>query len=89
MHKHTVADMVYRKIRTRLSALDGRTLTVVKNTAATAVMKAGVLACSLIMVPITLDYLNAENYGIWMAMKISLRALQKSSQSITPENGFQ
>ena len=68
MHKHTVADMVYRKIRTRLSALDGRTLTVVKNTAATAVMKAGVLACSLIMVPITLDYLNAENYGIWMAM---------------------
>lgn len=60
--------MVYRKIRNRLSALDGRTLTVVKNSAATAVMKAGVLACSLIMVPITLDYLDAENYGIWMAM---------------------
>ncbi|MCI5817422.1 MAG: hypothetical protein MR017_00975 [Paraprevotella sp.] len=35
---------------------------------ATALMKVAVLLCSLIMVPITLNYLNAENYGIWMAM---------------------
>ena len=60
--------MIYGKIKKRLSELDGRTLTVVKNTVATAVMKASVLACSLIMVPVTLDYLNKENYGIWMAM---------------------
>ncbi len=31
-------------------------------------MKVAALACSLVMVPITIDYLNAENYGIWMAM---------------------
>lgn len=60
--------MVYNNIRKRLSALDGRTLVVVKNSMATAVMKMGVLACSLIMVPVTLDYLDNENYGIWMAM---------------------
>lgn len=60
--------MIYRKIKGRLSSLDGRTRTVVRNSMATAVMKAGVLACSLVMVPITLDYLDSENYGIWMAM---------------------
>ena len=60
--------MIYSSIRKRLSTLDGRTLTVVKNSAATAVMKICTLACSLVMVPITLDYLNPENYGIWMAM---------------------
>lgn len=60
--------MIYSSIRKRLSTLDGRTLTVVKNSAATAMMKVGILACSLIMVPVTLDYLDTENYGIWMAM---------------------
>lgn len=60
--------MVYNVIKNRLSAFDGRTKNVVKNTAATAMMKVGTFACSLIMVPITLDYLDNENYGIWMAM---------------------
>ncbi|MCM1078150.1 MAG: hypothetical protein NC344_01875 [Bacteroidales bacterium] len=60
--------MIYTNIKKKLSALDQRTLTVAKNSIATAVMKAGVLACSLIMVPVTLDYLDTENYGIWMAM---------------------
>ncbi len=60
--------MFCKKIKLRMSEIDSRTKNVVKNSAATALMKAGVLACSLIMVPITLDYLNPENYGIWMAM---------------------
>lgn len=60
--------MICNNIKKRLSALDGRTLVVVRNSVATAAMKAGVLACSLIMVPVTLDYLDTENYGIWMAM---------------------
>lgn len=60
--------MIYHNIKKRLSTIDGRTLTVTKNTVATAVMKAGILACSLIMVPITLNYLDTENYGVWMAM---------------------
>ncbi len=60
--------MIYDNIRNRLSALDKRTFIVVKNSMATAVMRVGVLLCSLIMVPITLDYLDTENYGVWMAM---------------------
>lgn len=60
--------MIYSSIKKKVMSLDARTLLVMKNTAVTAVMKAGVLACSLIMVPITLGYLNKENYGIWMAM---------------------
>ena len=60
--------MIYDNIRNRLSALDKRTFIVVKNSMATAVMRVGVLLCSLIMVPITLDYLDTENYGVWMAV---------------------
>lgn len=60
--------MIYDSIKKKVASLDARTLIVIKNTVATALMKTGVLACSLIMVPITLDYLNTENYGIWMAM---------------------
>ncbi len=60
--------MAFSKIKQRLSASDGRTRNVLKNTVAVAAMKVGTLVCSLVMVPITLDYLDAENYGIWMAM---------------------
>ena len=60
--------MIYRKIKTKMSEYDKRTLNVIRNSIATAVLKVGILVCSLIMVPITLDYLNPENYGIWMAM---------------------
>lgn len=47
---------------------DARTANVIRNTVLSAVMKIASLACSLVMVPITIDYLNPENYGIWMAM---------------------
>lgn len=60
--------IIHNKITGRLSSVDGRTLNVAKNTVATAVMRVCLLACSLIMVPITLDYLDTENYGVWMAM---------------------
>lgn len=60
--------MIGNIIKNKWSSLDGRTLTVVKNSTVTAIMKAGTLVCSLIMVPVTLDYLDPENYGIWMAM---------------------
>lgn len=41
---------------------------VIMNVAASSLMKVVSLICSLIMVPITLDYLNVETYGIWIAM---------------------
>ena len=60
--------MLFTNIKNRISTLDKRSAVVIKNSMATALMKVAVLLCSLIMVPITLNYLNAENYGIWMAM---------------------
>jgi len=45
-----------------------RSRTVLMNTIASGAMKGCSLLCSLIMVPLTISYLNPENYGIWMAM---------------------
>lgn len=56
------------RINTKLLSKEGRTANVVRNTLASAVMKVSTLLCSLLIVPITINYLNAENYGIWMAM---------------------
>lgn len=47
---------------------DKRTAIVVKNSFVSGILKMLTLACSLLMVPITIGYLNQENYGIWMAM---------------------
>ena len=60
--------MLFTNIKNRFSTLDKRSAIVIKNSMATALMKVAVLLCSLVTVPITLNYLNAENYGIWMAM---------------------
>ena len=60
--------MLFTNIKNRFSTLDKLSAIVIKNSMATALMKVAVLLCSLVMVPITLNYLNAENYGIWMAM---------------------
>lgn len=47
---------------------DKRSANVVRNSFISGILKISTLACSLLMVPITIDYLNQENYGIWMAM---------------------
>ena len=60
--------MLFTNIKNRFSTLDKRSAIVIKNSMATALMKVAILLCSLIMVPITLNSLNAANYGIWMAM---------------------
>lgn len=52
----------------KLKSEDARTMNVVRNTFFSGLMKACSLLCSLIVVPITINYLNTENYGIWMAM---------------------
>ena len=47
---------------------DRRSANVVRNSFISGILKIATLACSLLMVPVTIDYLNQENYGIWMAM---------------------
>lgn len=45
-----------------------RTQMVVKNVAASFVFKALGMLCSLIIVPLTINYVDDEKYGIWIAM---------------------
>lgn len=61
---------ITQKIRQRLTLAgkDQRTTNVVRNVVMSAGMKVVSLLCSLLVVPMTIDYLNAENYGIWMAI---------------------
>ena len=47
---------------------DRRSRIVWSNAIASGVMKSCSLLCSFIMVPLTINYLNPENYGIWMAI---------------------
>ena len=47
---------------------DHRSRVVIGNIIVSGAMKGCSLLCSLIMVPLTINYLNPENYGIWMAM---------------------
>ena len=55
-------------IKKKFKADDKRSANVVRNSFISGILKIATLACSLLMVPITIDYLNQENYGIWMAM---------------------
>lgn len=56
------------KIRIKLSTNSERTNNVIANSLFSAVLKVAMLICSFVMVPITIDYLSKETYGVWMAM---------------------
>lgn len=47
---------------------ESRSTSVLRNAIASALFKGTSVLCSFIIVPLTINYLNAENYGIWMAM---------------------
>lgn len=55
-------------INAKIRKSDKRTQNVLKNTILSAGMKVASLICSLLIVPITIDYLSPENYGVWMAI---------------------
>lgn len=48
--------------------MDSRTRNVMVNTVASGAMKICSMLCSLVIVPLTIDYLSPENYGVWMAI---------------------
>ncbi len=52
----------------RIHIRDKRTLNVSKNIVVSAGIKTVGMACSFLLVPITLDYLSSEVYGIWLAI---------------------
>lgn len=48
--------------------LDVRTAKAVKNIAASVLLKGGSIAISLLLVPLTLSYLNKYEYGVWLTL---------------------
>ena len=47
---------------------DRRTSNVVVNSIGSALLKGTSMCCSLVVVPLTINYLSAEVYGLWMAI---------------------
>lgn len=47
---------------------DRRTANVVANSILSAILKLASMLCSLAIIPLTINYLNTEVYGIWMAI---------------------
>ena len=56
------------KLRNALTGTNGRNKILVRNILFSAILKVIGLATSLIVVRVTLHYLNNEIYGIWMTI---------------------
>lgn len=65
--KHN-AEMFTNKIRRLFSVRDKRNVMLRRNIMFSALLKAVSLGTSLLIVPITIHYLNTEVYGVWMTM---------------------
>lgn len=60
--------MTWNNISKLFHPHDKRDTMLRNNIVLSAVLKAIGLSCSLLLVPVTIDYLNSEVYGVWMAM---------------------
>lgn len=60
--------MLFERIKNLFTSKDERNVSLRKNILFSAVLKVIGLATSLMIVPVTLNYLNNEVYGIWLTM---------------------
>jgi len=60
--------MIFKRIKQLFKSNDKRNRILRNNIMFSAVLKIIGLSCSLLIVPITLNYLNNEVYGIWLTM---------------------
>ena len=60
--------MIFKRIKKLFKSNDKRNRMLCNNIIFSAVLKIIGLSCSLLIVPITLNYLNNEVYGIWLTM---------------------
>lgn len=60
--------MMISKIKNRLLSGSERTILIKKNILASFLLKVISIVISLIIVPATIDYVNAERYGIWLTL---------------------
>src|SRR5690554_484991 len=55
-------------LREKFSKGQGRTVKAKKNILGSILIKGGSIAISLVMVPLTIDYVNPSRYGIWLTL---------------------
>jgi O-antigen/teichoic acid export membrane protein len=63
MLKHTL-----NKIFEKLGIANYRTKNIVKHTGLSFILKAGSIVANFLLVPLTIDYLDKENFGIWLTI---------------------
>lgn len=51
-----------------MSADSGRTKNIIYNAGVSLLMKGSNIICSFLLVPLTIDYVNPERYGIWLTI---------------------
>ncbi len=56
------------KIFKRFGIANYRTKNIVKHTGLSFILKAGSIVANFLLVPLTIDYLDKENYGIWLTI---------------------
>ena len=59
---------MFQIIRDRITKGEARSVTVKKNIVASLMIKGVSIAVSLLLVPLTLDYVSSELYGIWLIL---------------------
>ena len=59
---------IYQYFKTHLIKGNARTVLAKKNIVGSLFIKGGSIAVSLVMVPLTIDYINPTRYGIWLAL---------------------
>lgn len=65
--KNTI-ERIPMKIINRFGKSSARTKNVIKNIGLSLLMKGSNILCSLLVIPLTIDYINPERYGIWLTI---------------------
>lgn len=71
MHLYTLSSFINKtllSLNQRFSKGQGRTVKAKKNIVGSIFIKGASIAISLVMLPLTLDYVNSSQYGIWLAL---------------------
>lgn len=55
-------------IRDRFNRTSGRTKNITQNILLSLICKSSNILCSLLIVPLTIDYIDADRYGIWLTV---------------------
>lgn len=66
--KFSLLKRIKNKIYNKLGIKSDRTKNITKHVMFSSVFKGGSILSSFLLVPLTLDYLDSENYGIWLTL---------------------